>query len=82
MQNVVNYVVKKNSDLCMVILDVSAAFDRINLFGMLSKLLEKEYSFKRIRVLLSSCRASHACVRSNDVCSDFFVFEVVLNKGK
>lgn len=40
-QNTVNHFVKRKSNVFMVTLDASAAFDRINVYGLLSKLIDK-----------------------------------------
>ncbi len=62
-QNVVNHYVKRKSDVYVVTLDASAAFDRINVFALLSKLMDRKVPYDVIRVLLSWFGVSHACVR-------------------
>ena len=52
-QNTVNHFVRQKSNVFMVTLDAAAAFDRINLFGLLSKLIDKGVFCGFVRVLLS-----------------------------
>ena len=63
--NVVNYFLKRHSDVFIVTLDASAAFDRVNIYGLLSKLLYSGVSFNIVRMLLSWYTNSQACVRFN-----------------
>ena len=51
--NVTNYFLKRRSDVYIVTLDASAAFDKVNVYGLLSKLIEKGLSFDIMRELLS-----------------------------
>ena len=40
-QNVVNYYMKRHTNVYIVTLDASAAFDRVNVYALLSKLIDK-----------------------------------------
>jgi hypothetical protein len=64
-QNTVNYFLKRKSNVYMVTLDASAAFDRINTYALLSKLLDRGVPYGIVRVLFSWYNVSHACVRMN-----------------
>jgi hypothetical protein len=68
---VVNYYLKRKSDVYVVTLDASSAFDRVNVFGLLTKLIDRNVPFYVIRVLLSWFVKTNACVRLNGVCTDF-----------
>jgi hypothetical protein len=70
LQNVVNYYLKRQSNVYIVTLDASAAFDRVNVYALLSKLIDKEVSPEIVRVLLSWYSTSHACVRMDDIITD------------
>jgi hypothetical protein len=61
--NVVNHFIKRNSDVYIVTLDASAAFDKINIFGLLSKLIDRDVPCEIMRVLLSWYSSSSVCVR-------------------
>ena len=50
---VVNYFLKRFSDVFIVTLDASAAFDKVNVYGLLTKLIDRDVSFNVVRVLLS-----------------------------
>ena len=53
-QNTVNNFVRRISNVLIVTLDTSAAFDKINVFGLLPNLIDKRVSCGFVRVLL--CR--------------------------
>ena len=61
--NVVNYYLKRYSDVYLVTLDATAAFDRVNTCGLLTKLIDRNIPFEAIRVLLSWYTNSSACVK-------------------
>ena len=50
---VVNYFLKKHTDVFIVTLDASAAFDKVNLYSLLTNLIDRDVSFDIVRVLLS-----------------------------
>ena len=50
---VINYFMQHNSKVFVNTLDASAAFDRINIYGMLSKLMKLNVNFSIVRILLS-----------------------------
>ena len=60
--NVANYFLKRRSDVYIITLDASAAFDKVNAYELLSKLIEKEVSFDINRVLLSWYTSRKTCV--------------------
>ena len=51
--NVVNYFLKKSSDVFNVTLDASSMFDKVNLYGLMTKLIKRNVPFDVIRTLLS-----------------------------
>ena len=53
---------KRQSDVYIVTLDASAAFGKVNFYGLLSKLTERGISIDIMRVLLSWYTDSKACV--------------------
>ena len=69
-QNVVNYYVKRHTNVYIVTLDASGAFDRVNVYALLYKLIDKNVPPEIIRVLLSWYSVSHACVRIDDIITD------------
>jgi hypothetical protein len=80
-QNVVNYYVKRKSDVYVATLDASAAFDRVNIYGLLSKLIDRNVSFDVIRVLISWYCVSHACVRLGNVYTDYIDIKSGIKQG-
>ena len=42
--NVVNYFLKRCSDVYIMTLDATAAFDKVNVYGLLRKLLDRKLS--------------------------------------
>ena len=69
-QNVVNYYMKRHTNVYIVTLDASAAFDRVNVNALLSKLSDKNVPLEIIRVLLSWYSVSYACMRIDDIITD------------
>ena len=61
--NVVNYFLKKSSDVFIVALNASSAFDKINIYGLMTKLIKRNVPFDVIRTLLSWYTYSIACVK-------------------
>ena len=51
--NVVNYFLKKSFNVCIVTLDDSLAFDRVNIYGLITKVIKRNVPFEVIRTLLS-----------------------------
>ena len=70
--NVTNYFLKRKSDLFIVTLDASAAFDKVNVYGLLTKLIDCDISYDIIRVLFSWYGQSRACVLLGVYLSDYF----------
>ena len=52
-------------------LDASAAFDKINTYVLLSKLLDKDLPFEIARVLRSRFKKRYVCIRLIDYYSDY-----------
>ena len=52
-QNIVNHFIKRKSSVYIVTLDSSTAFDRVNVFALLSKLIDRNVPVSIMRVLLS-----------------------------
>ena len=61
--NVVNYFLKKSSDLFIVTLDASSAIDKVNIHGLMTKLIKRNAPFDVIRTLLSLYTNSKACIK-------------------
>ena len=61
--NIVNYFLKKSSDVFIVTLDALSAFDKINIDGLKTKLIKRNVSIDVIRTLLSWDTNSKACVK-------------------
>ena len=61
--NVVNYFLKKSSDVFIVTLDASSAFDKVNIYGLMTKLIKRNVPFDVIRTLLSWYTNSKSCVK-------------------
>ena len=68
---VVNHFVKKKTDVYMMTLDASAAFDKVNTYGLLGKLLGKGVPLEVVRTLLSWFGKNYAFVRLNDCYSEY-----------
>ena len=51
--SVINVFMQHNSKVFVTTLDASAAFDRMNIYGMLSKLMKLNANFSIVRILLS-----------------------------
>ena len=62
-----NNVCKEYYIVYIVTLDASAAFDKVNFYALLSKLIDKNVLPEIIRVLLSWYSVSHASVRIDDI---------------
>jgi hypothetical protein len=61
--NVCNYFVDRNSDVFVVTLDALSAFDRINVYALLTKLIKRNVPFEVIRMLWALYECSNACLR-------------------
>ena len=61
----------------MVTLDATAAFDRVNIYGLLSKLIERGVAFDIIRVLHSWYCSSQACVSMMGYCMQYIDIYIV-----
>ena len=79
--NVANYFLKRQSNVYIVTLDASAAFDKVNLNGLLSKLIKKGVSYVIMRVLLSWYTNSKACLKLNDHYTDYITIKSGLKQG-
>jgi exonuclease III len=80
-QNTVNYFLRRKSNVYMVTLDASAAFDRVNTYALLSKLLDRGVPYGIVRVLFSWYNVSHACVRMNGHCTDMIDIRSGVKQG-
>ena len=47
----VNYFLKKSSDVFIVTQDASSAFDKVNIYGLITKLIKRNVTFDVIRTL-------------------------------
>ena len=50
---IVDYLTKKHNNVYIAILDASVAFDKINIYGMLSKLIKLHANFDIIRLFMN-----------------------------
>ena len=66
-----NYFLKRHSDVFIFTLDASNAFDKVNVYGLLTKLIDRDVSFDVVRVWLSWYVNTRACVRLNSYCTDY-----------
>ena len=80
--HVVNYFLKRQSDVYIVTLDAIAAFDRVNIYGFLSKLIDRGVAFDIIRVLHSWYCNSQACVRMMGYCTQYVDIRDMHGNGK
>ena len=77
----INYFLAKKLDVYITTLDASSAFDRINVYGLLTKLLNRNVSFDLIRVFLSWYTCSLACVRVLGECTTFINIHSDVKQG-
>ena len=68
--NVVNYFLKRQS-VYIVTLEATATFDRVNIYGLLSKLIDRGVAFDIIRVLHNWYCSNQACVRMMGYCMQY-----------
>ena len=68
---VVNYFLKRHSNVFVVTLDAYDAFDNVNVYGLITKLIDRYMSFDVVRVLLSWYVNTRACVRLNGYCTEY-----------
>ena len=61
--NFVNFFLKRCPDVYIMTLDATAAFDKVNVYGLLGKFLDRKVPFDIVRVLLSWYTNSQACVK-------------------
>ena len=66
--HVTNYFLKRKFDVFIVTLDASAAFDKVSIYGLLTKLVDCDISYDIIRLLFSWYGQSRACVRLEGTC--------------
>ena len=65
----------------MVTFDASAAFDRINVFGLLSKLIDKVVSCRFVGVLLSWYSVSLVCLKMGHCYTDYIDLKSEVQQG-
>ena len=79
--NVVNYFLKHCSDVYIMTLDATAAFDKVNVYGLLGKLLDRRVPFEIVRVLLSWYTNSQICVKLDGYCTEFITINSGVKQG-
>ena len=79
--NVVNYFLKRCSDVYIMTLDAPAASEKVNVYSLLGKLLERKVSFEIVRVLLSWYINSQACVKLDGYCTEFITINSGVKQG-
>ena len=67
--------------IIIVTLDATAAFDRVNIYGLLSKFIDRGIAFDIIRVLHSWYCSSQACLRMMIYCLEYIDIYSVLKQG-
>ena len=75
--NIVNYFLKKSSDVFIVTLDASSAFNKVNIYSLMTKLIKRNVPFNVIRTLLSRYSNSKACVKL----SGNYLEYIIINSG-
>ena len=81
LSTVVNHFLKERTDVYMVTFDASAAFDKINTYGLLSKLVDKGVPFNVVETLLSWFGKKYAYVRLNECYSDYIEINSGIKQG-
>ena len=75
--NVVNYCLQRCFDVDLVTLDATTVFDRVNTFGLLTKLIDRNIPFVVVTVLLSWYTNSSAFVKMQGLLTD----HITINSG-
>ena len=79
----VNYFLKRYSDVYLMTLDATAAFDKVNVYGLLKKLLDRKVPFEIVRVLLSWYYTnSQACIKLDGYCTEFITINSRVKQGR
>ena len=79
--NVVNYFLKRCPDVYIMTLGATVAFDKVNVYGLLGKLLDRKVPFEIVRVLLSWYINSQACVKLDGYCTEFITINSGVKQG-
>ena len=79
--NVTNYFLKRKSDVFIVTLDASAAFDKVNIYGLLTKSIDCDISYDIIKVLVSWYGKSKVCVRLEGYLLDYIDIRNDIRQG-
>ena len=77
----VNYFPKKSSDVFIVILDASSAFDKVNIYGLMTKLIKRNVPFDVIKTLLSWYTNRKACVKLSGYYSEYIGINSRVKEG-
>ena len=77
----VNYFLKKSSDVFIVTLHASLAFDKVNIYGLMTKLIKRNVPFDVIRTLLSWYTNSKACVKLSGYYSEYISINSGVTQG-
>ena len=80
---VVNYFLKKSFDVFIVTLDASSAFDKVNIYGLMTKLIKRNVGlpFDVIRTLLSWYTNSKACIKLSGYYSEYICINSGVKEG-
>ena len=79
--SIVNYFMKKHNNVYIATLDASAAFDKINIYGMLSKLIKLQVNFDIVRLFLSWYSGIESMVKWASELSDVFRIKSGVRQG-
>ena len=79
--NIVNYYLQRCSDVYLVTLDATAAFDRVNTYRLLTKIIDKNIPFEVVRVLLNWYINSSACVKMQGLLTDYISINSGVKQG-
>ena len=62
-------------------LDATVAFDKVNVYGLLGKLLDRKVPFQIVKVLLSWYTNSQACIKLDGYCTEFITINSGVKQG-
>ena len=62
-------------------LAATAAFEKVNVYGLLGKLLKRKMPFEIVRVLISWYTNSQACVKLDGYCTEFITINSGVKQG-
>ena len=79
--SIVNYFKKKHNNVYIATLDASAAFDKINIYGMPSKFIKLQVNFDIVRLFMSWYSSIQSMVKWASELSDIFRIKSGVRQG-